>query len=280
MIAKNYIIEWLEKAPWIDLSQVEQDLILSKIICQLYSNEHLISSVAFRGGTALNKIYFDPPLRYSEDIDLVQINSGPIGDILQIIRKILDPWLGQPKWKLKRGRVVLLYKFITEEEEVSRRVKIEINSREHFSVLGFMNKDFEINSSWFSGRASVTTYAIEELLATKLRALYQRLKGRDLFDLYMALNLLPDINPATIIDCFQEYMHREEKRISRAEFEENMTQKLENQDFLADTAPLLKADDYHHPIKSYELVHEKLITLLPGNSWKGEQKARSTKLAL
>ena len=39
-----------------------------------------------------------------------------------------------------------------------------------------------MENSWFSGRCELTTYALEELLGTKLRALYQRAKGRDLFD--------------------------------------------------------------------------------------------------
>lgn len=44
-----------------------------------------------------------------------------------------------------------------------------------------------MGNSWFSGRSELTTYALEELLGTKLRALYQRKKGRDLFDLQKAL---------------------------------------------------------------------------------------------
>ena len=38
-------------------------------------------------------------------------------------------------------------------------------------------------SRWFTGAAKVLTYDLDELLGTKLRALYQRKKGRDLFDL-------------------------------------------------------------------------------------------------
>ena len=41
-----------------------------------------------------------------------------------------------------------------------------------------------MENSWFTGSAELTTYHFEELLGTKLRALYQRKKGRDLYDLY------------------------------------------------------------------------------------------------
>ncbi|MBM4319451.1 MAG: nucleotidyl transferase AbiEii/AbiGii toxin family protein, partial [Deltaproteobacteria bacterium] len=40
---------------------------------------------------------------------------------------------------------------------------------------------FRVENPWFSGAADVATYALDELLSTKLRALYQRKKGRDLF---------------------------------------------------------------------------------------------------
>ena len=35
------------------------------------------------GGTALHKLYLQPQVRYSEDIDLVQINSEPINPIVK-----------------------------------------------------------------------------------------------------------------------------------------------------------------------------------------------------
>jgi predicted nucleotidyltransferase component of viral defense system len=46
---------------------------------------------------------------------------------------------------------------------------------------------FSVENQWFSGDCEITTYYLEELLGTKLRALYQRRKGRDLFDLWKAL---------------------------------------------------------------------------------------------
>ena len=68
------------------------------------------------------------------------------------------------------------------------RLKIEINCFEHFNELGLVKIPFEMENSWFSGKCEITTYCLNELLGTKLRALYQRKKGRDLFDLYVALS--------------------------------------------------------------------------------------------
>ena len=78
MIPRRYIEEWKEIAPWPENSQVEQDLVISRALVEIFSNPFLKENLAFRGGTALHKLYLEPPTRYSEDIDLVQIKEGPI----------------------------------------------------------------------------------------------------------------------------------------------------------------------------------------------------------
>ena len=56
--------------------------------------------------------------------------------------------------------------------------------------MDWVSFPFEVKNEWYTGKANITTYNINELLGTKLRALYQRKKGRDLFDLYHALKHL------------------------------------------------------------------------------------------
>jgi predicted nucleotidyltransferase component of viral defense system len=78
MIPRRYIEEWKEFASWPEDAQVEQDLVIEKALVQLFSNPFLHERLAFRGGTALYKLFLQPQVRYSEDIDLVQINPEPI----------------------------------------------------------------------------------------------------------------------------------------------------------------------------------------------------------
>jgi len=70
LIPRDYITEWRQHAPWTEDGQVEQDLIISRAVIELFSDEFLAEELRFRGGTALNKLHFPEPLRYSEDIDL------------------------------------------------------------------------------------------------------------------------------------------------------------------------------------------------------------------
>ena len=82
MINRAAIQQWSEHAPWIDNAQIEQDLIICRALVSIFSDEFLASQLAFRGGTALHKLYLSPQPRYSEDIDLVQITPGPIKPIM------------------------------------------------------------------------------------------------------------------------------------------------------------------------------------------------------
>jgi len=182
MIYLDYIREWQQFAPWPLLKQVEQDLVISRALVELYQHPLIADTLAFRGGTALHKLFLKPAMRYSEDLDFVQINAEPIGETFRAIKSILDPWLGEPKWDKKQGRITLNYRFLPEDEAFPMKLKLEINTAEHFSVYGFQHRQFTVDSRWFQGQAKICTYSLDELMGTKLRALYQRKKGRDLFD--------------------------------------------------------------------------------------------------
>ena len=203
MIPRDYITQWRAQAPWNEDFQVEQDLVISRALVEIFSDPVLARALAFRGGTALYKLYLTPAARYSEDIDLVQVEPGPAGPMMDALRNALDPWLGDARWKQSQGRVTFGYRFLSEDVPAIRlRLKVEINTREHFAVLDFTERPFSVESRWYSGQADITTFELDELLATKMRALYQRRKGRDLFDLAMGLGDARS-NPGRIAAAFR-----------------------------------------------------------------------------
>lgn len=95
MIPLDYITAWRVNAPWPQLSQIEQDLIICRALVELYTHPVVANNLAFRGGTALFKLHL-LPARYSEDIDLVQMQAGPIGPIIDAVQEKINPWLGIP----------------------------------------------------------------------------------------------------------------------------------------------------------------------------------------
>jgi predicted nucleotidyltransferase component of viral defense system len=259
MIHENAINEWSETVPWVSKKNVEQDLLICRALVAIYNDEFLASRLAFRGGTALHKLYLQPQPRYSEDIDLVQIIPENVGAILDKLREVLS-FLGQPIIKQKRNNNTMVFRVdSTFPPILPIRLKIEINCKEHFTVLGLSKFPFAVNNQWFSGSCEITTYQLDELIGTKLRALYQRKKGRDLFDLQRALEN-PNLNPDNVIKCYREYIaFSDGESPTKAVYLANMEEKMQEEIFLNDTQGLLRPTMGFNPQEAWEVVRRKLV---------------------
>ncbi len=154
------------------------------------------------------------------------------------------------------------------EDDSPLKLKVEINSREHFSVFGLESRLLEMRSRWFTGSTVIPSYHLDELMGTKMRALYQRKKGRDLFDLWFA-NKDVGIDPDRVIDSFLHYIEREGHRVSRAEYEENLLKKLKSPLFIKDVRPLVTADCPWDFQEAADFVMRGLVARLPGEQWQG-----------
>ena len=283
MIPIAYLREWSEHAPWPDLSQVEQDLIICRALCDLFSSEQLQGKIAFRGGTAIHKLLFAKSLRYSEDIDLVQTQAEPIGTIVDGIGRALS-WLGKFNWEKAAHSMHLVFRFTPEGGGGSKlKLKVEINTREHKNLYDLKTYPFEVSSSWHQAKVQIVSFEPEEIFGTKLRALLQRHKNRDLFDLNEGLLQL-GLDRDRIIGCFDHYLALEGHPISRANAEERMLKKL-NYSLTEDIAPLFRAgvnftgDD---AIAAFNKVWGELIRRIPGDPWKSSkaviEEIRRTKI--
>ncbi len=122
------------------------------------------------------------------------------------------------------------------------RIKIELNTYERSPARPIISKPFGVDSPWFTGNAKVLTYALEELAATKIRALFQRKKGRDMFDLWLAVKQ-GGVSPTGIAACFGPYRP---VGWTPARAVTNLEAKLEDREFAADIDRLVldKPHDY------------------------------------
>jgi len=260
MIEKPFIARWKEHAPWREFAQVEQDLIISRVLVEIFSDEFLKEHLAFRGGTAIHKLYLNPAPRYSEDIDLVQIKSGPIKPIMERINEVIDFFDDERRTDNRGHGIKAIYRYSSEYEEIRMRLKLEINCQEHFNVIGWVNFPFEVRSGWFEGKCEIRTFRINELLGTKLRALYQRSKGRDLFDLdYARRNM--EINIDEIILCFRNYMEfsTKKKPPGKKVFLQNIIAKENDPDFAGDIEGILRPDiEYDHE-DAFKWLREEIV---------------------
>ena len=134
-------------------------------------------------------------------------------------------------------------------------------------MRGTTKRPFAVESRWWRGRAEVTTFELEELLGTKLRALFQRRKGRDLFDLWVALEA--GVDPAAVVDIFGVYTKAGGHNITRALFEENLAGKIDLPAFTEDIQRLLPPGVVFDVAVGAARVQKDVITRIPGEPWKG-----------
>ena len=273
MIPAQNIVAWGNVVPWAEQRQVEQDLIISRALVEIFSDDMLRDALRVRGGTALSKLHFPKPMRYSEDIDLVRTRGGPIGPLLDGLRVVLEPWLGRARFD--QSPVAPKFRFRVEAEDgsgVPIRLKIEINTREIQAFDDPASLPLKIDNPWFSGEAVISTFSREEMLATKLRALLQRDQGRDLYDLAHALEVFENLDISRMVEMFGRYLDLSGQAISRAQAQERMFAKLANPRFLLDVRPLLPAAEAQALTEEatadwFRRVFTMLVDQLPGEPW-------------
>jgi predicted nucleotidyltransferase component of viral defense system len=236
LIPQREIIAWRATAPWPSDAQVEQDLLITRCVAAIFNDEFLRDNLAMRGGTALHKVHLAPAARYSEDIDLVLLTRRRDAVVKQHLTRVLRPIMNsRPSTPLNDivvgvrnlvspSRIIRqAYAFTPTQQGAPRaKLKVEVNCSEHEPVCEIVTIPFDTGS----GIVDLRTYDIDEMLGTKLRALFQRDQSRDLFDLNRALTdptplYRPD--PDRIVFAFRKYMQAERSKVDANAFRRNLT---------------------------------------------------------
>jgi predicted nucleotidyltransferase component of viral defense system len=277
-ITRQDILAHQSAVPWAAQYQVEQDLLLCQAIVALFDDKFLSSQIAMRGGTLLHKVHLAPAARYSEDIDLVVVGTRPANHIRLAIRRVLADVLGAPKksvWDtlilairntVNPSRILRMTYSMPSIIEPGRTLDIVVEAnvterKPHRAIV-------EIPFSFLFRDKTVQTHLkgfdIHEMLGTKMRALFQRKRGRDLFDLYWALTKSPTpVKPREIIASFKHYLDLEDTKAGRGEFVSILENHLKDREFCSDTRPLLRTDISYDPQVAGSYVKSHLLKLLP-----------------
>jgi len=261
VIPQPFITEWSARAPWRSDSQIEQDLILSRLIVEIAGDELLARELAFRGGTCLHKLHLPEPARYSEDLDYTRTSPEPrIGECLAALRRIAaQTGLTEAKRRFPShdsDMACIWFRASSQADAtVQISIKIEINVQETTPHRPYILLPYRVESRWWSGTADVPTFLVEEILATKLRALYTRRKGRDLYDLWLALTQLT-FEERLVIDGLAHYM--KSRIFSYRQLHANLAEKLANAEFLDDISGLTSDLHGFEYLSAAELVMQRL----------------------
>ena len=277
-ITRQDILAHQAVVPWSTHHQVEQDLLLCRTMVALFDDAFLSGQIAMRGGTLLHKVHLAPPSRYSEDIDLVVVGTRPEEHIRRAVRRVLTDVLGTPKasvWDtiklalrntVKPSRVLRMTYSIPSIIESGRMLDIvvEANVTERKPHLSVVEIPFSFPFRDKSVQTQIKGYDIHEMLGTKMRAMFQRKRGRDLFDLYWALTKSSSpVEPPAIIESFQHYMKQEGTKAARAEFVGILEAHLKDRGFCSDMEPLLRSGISYDPQSAGSYIKTNLLSLLP-----------------
>lgn len=266
--------------PWPEPHQVEQDLLLSLAMHAIFNDTFLQGQVAMRGGTVLHKVHLAPAARYSEDIDLVAVGERPEGHIRKALMRVLRPLLGREQssaWTTlqlavrnaaRPSRILRCIYKVPSVSEPGRilTIEVETNVSERTPYYPLQRPPFRLAFRDEQFDVPLVSYHVNEMLATKMRALFQRRKGRDLFDLHWALtnpSALPVAIPE-ILKAFQHYMDLEGATVPRTEFVEHLRSCVaDRQGFCTDMAPLLRQGLNYDPVLAGRAIEQDLLSRLP-----------------
>lgn len=261
MIPRAFVTEWQSRVPWPELYQVEQDLILSRLMIEIASNDLLKKELVMRGGTCLHKLHLSEPVRYSEDLDYVRRTESQIGPYFDELREIAAR-VGLEVSHVKLGQDIAHMTLDAEQAIGPGRIRIKVET--NIAEVGFFQKpitiDHVIESLWWSGQAPISTFVLDEMMATKLRALYQRSKGRDLLDLWLVVTT-EDVDCEQIVAGLHHYM--KDKVFTYPQLRQNLLAKVGDADFRSDLETLVTAmPDRYDVDAAADVVMDRLGSLL------------------
>jgi len=181
---------------------IELDYVLTWVLLAI-ANSPLREQLAFKGGTALKKVY-EPDYRFSEDLDFTLLGDTSNEDLLVAI-EALFPWLrrevnlvlGVRRVEVHQtGNPAIYLDYVgpLRGELGSRFFRTDL-TRDELLLFPAVKAQLQTPYSDCRDRAEVLlVYSTEEILAEKLCALLGRTEPRDLFDVhYMLTHQLVDL---------------------------------------------------------------------------------------
>ncbi len=284
MLSQRDVAQWAQVAPWSNIEQVEQDLLITRVVHAIFTDPVLSTQVAMRGGTVLHKVHLAPAARYSEDVDLVAVGNGSADSLMRALEQVVKPVMGTGPSRDFFADVRLAFRNVASKSEIGRQtyefvpvgstiktgeLKVEINMTERQPVFDLVTLPVTVPFPEGATTINIVSFDVNEMLGTKMRALLQREQGRDLFDLAHAWTTCTTpghphrIDGPRVVQAFQEYMRREETEMTRDEFDAKLTRKLALNRFRADLRDVLADHVVYDVDAAAQIVRDHYLVHLP-----------------
>lgn len=221
----------------------EQDLHIVSILKEISENENFNGKLYLKGGTAINKLHLEDLSRLSIDIDLNHIGAkqqvlkerSGLADTLGTLLKSRYPYDISTKKTYEQTTIRAGYSSLSASPQ---RLKIEISHVERSPIMAPIKKTMKLPGG---ETTSIETYTLEELLSTKIRALYDRLKGRDVYDIWAA-DRRSTLEKTALRKMFLYYFYRDRKEFKPKLFYSRLEEALSKHEIEDDVSGYLRPD--------------------------------------
>lgn len=193
------------------LHVVEKDYVLGWLLAGISAHDALAGHWVFKGGTCLKKCYFET-YRFSEDLDFTITEDGQINEnfLLAAFREVAE-WIyeasgieipgDQIRFKIadipggKYAEGCVYYVGPIQQRRNLARIKFDLTSKEKLVLAPVAREVHHPYSDRPEAGIHILSYGFEEVFAEKVRALAERERPRDLYDvvhLYRHDEIRPD----------------------------------------------------------------------------------------
>lgn len=237
---------WADENRIPDLTLAELDYRLTQALVVIYGDPWLREALYLKGGTALNKLFFPTSNRLSIDLDFNAVGSK--AQVLQgrerLIARISELLTGQDaSYQIRHSytyaQSTLQVSFVPVGSEARQRLKLEISTTERFAILGREERLLAVPDH--EEPVAISTYRLEEQASTKLRALYGRQKGRDIFDLFH-IGAFP-LDERAVRKLTLYYFYHARMIFDFPTFQANLEEKLRRRGFADDVRSLIRSGE-------------------------------------
>ena len=184
---------------------VEKDYVLNWLLLGIFSNVQLNTQWIFKGGTCLKKCYFKE-YRFSEDLDFTLTNAEQLDiDFLNVVFAEIGEWIYEQSgieipedsiafesYTNPRGKISVEgkigYKGPMQRQSSISRVKLDLTNDELVCTEPVISELYHPYTDEIPNYDGILTYSLEEIFAEKTRALAERMRPRDLYDVVHLYN--------------------------------------------------------------------------------------------
>jgi predicted nucleotidyltransferase component of viral defense system len=225
------------------------------LLKELYS-ENISSEIYFKGGTAIRLIY--DGIRFSEDLDFTCNNQLSF----------------DKNFKIFCGRVEKIYPFVFKEKEtLTGKSYLVTGKMDQVKSPIYVRLDFSMRENVIEGRTEIlnTEYpvivqdyirvlSLSEIFAEKIRAVIQRKKHRDLYDLWMLLELGAVFDKDLVENKLKYYGEVFDKSALLGEIS-----KFDKNEFVNDLSPLVKFSERNKLADHFDYINKYLNDAIKRN---------------